>query len=204
MGWRHTHTLAGMDQTTVLLIAAAIGAGGAVITQVVAAYFAGVRDKRRLMWEQEQAEERLTWERQQSERSFELQRLGTFLDVKRHAYVRFVQMSISRRDAITDYIYGESEQRTSARALLRGDESLRWWRDYSELVAEIVILERSVGQPCRAVFELLADWEEIVREGDKSGAEVLSERFDEALTTLTAAIRQSLGITETVDIGDAE
>jgi hypothetical protein len=67
--------MAASDAAPLLLGAAAIGAGGAVLAQVVTSAFTGRREARRL-----------EWERGRQDREWEIRRAERFLDLKRELY----------------------------------------------------------------------------------------------------------------------
>jgi len=70
------------SDTAGLVIAGIIGAGGAIITQIVGSVVGGRREKTRLSWEREQEDR--AWERRKAER---------FLDLKRELYSEFGALS---------------------------------------------------------------------------------------------------------------
>jgi hypothetical protein len=69
------------NETAAALIGAGIGAGGAVLAQVVASIFTGRRDT-----------ERLRWEQARQDREERLRREERFIELKRELYGRYLTM----------------------------------------------------------------------------------------------------------------
>lgn len=83
-----------------LIAAAAIGAGGSVLTQVVGLVFTGRRDTKRLRWE-----------RGKQQREWEIGRSERFLDLKRQLYGDY----LVQVDQLLSYINWEDEFRSAPR-----------------------------------------------------------------------------------------
>jgi hypothetical protein len=71
-----------MDTAWVAVIAAGIGAGGAVIAQVITSLFTARREN-----------QRLEWEKARQEREWKLREAERFLDIKREMYSRYIALT---------------------------------------------------------------------------------------------------------------
>lgn len=89
-----------MDATQAVVVAASVGAAGAVTGQIVAAIFTARRESKRLRWEQEQANLR---------RADEVARLH--LETKRQAFTSFLQLAVTRCDLLMKASITHDEKR---------------------------------------------------------------------------------------------
>lgn len=179
---RFDRSLPLVDTTTVALIASGIGAAGAIAGQVVAAAFTGRRESRRLTWEKERAAEDREHERRKQ-----------FMDTKRAAYARFVQLALGRHDQLIA-LWAETHRRTEKFAKVE-EESDGWWREVTEVLAEISLLNPSIEQLCRSVYGRIAEWEyAVIEEGAVDDTSSFADGFEGPLEAAQRGMRQDLGI----------
>jgi hypothetical protein len=172
-----------VDQTTAAMFGAAIGAAGAVTAQIVSAGFNARRENRRLQWEQQRTEETATIERQR-----------LFLDSKRQAFVRFLQLSITRHDLLVDVWIDTNQRRNDWVDLLRSS-SRDWWKDYMEALGEITLLAPEIEEPARQVLGVLAEWEnDVLWEDFYDGGQDFTDRYAAGAERVGLAMRANLGL----------
>jgi type II secretory pathway component PulJ len=172
-----------LSDAEVALIGAGIGAGGAVLTQIISSIVTGRRDARRFEWERDQAEKA---------RSAEQARLH--LESKRQACAQFLRLCSQRNDLLNrawaSYEPGQSEARARAE-----EESVSWWADVAELREELLLFDPGLRDVSSQVIGILAEWEnDLIDEQDDSSSSSLSQKYYSVNRDLSDAMRRSLGL----------
>lgn len=127
--------LLGVDQATVGLLGAAIGAGGAVTAQIIAAGFTQRSTSKRFAWEQEQAA-----------RHEAQQRADRHADIKRRLCAAFLT---SHRELIDEPIwdvYGGSQGASIDH--LQEYVDTEWLPEIPRLEQEILLIASTLRRPC--------------------------------------------------------
>ncbi len=76
------------SDTLGLIVAGAIGAGGAVAAQIISSVVTSRKDSKRFDWERDERKKDRNWEREKQEREWKMQEAERFLDIKREMYGR--------------------------------------------------------------------------------------------------------------------
>ena len=153
---------------------AGIGAGGAVLAQIVAAIFTGRRESRRLRWDQEQV----------------------FRDEKREAFVSFLRLIELRSGLFGDAVYGAEEDVASAVKKI-GTTKDDWWDEFVAKSAEFDLIAADLLPTVAALGALFAEWHyETWSDGPPTGEfyDQLAGRYAVLKQELECQMRVSLGI----------
>jgi hypothetical protein len=172
---------------SVAILAASVGALGAIGGQVVAAIFTARRETRRLLWEQEQAK-----------RAERLARTERFVELRREIFSRFLSAARDwRRFNALDSMQFEGKKwdldNDYADDVRNSD-----WRERKNIVfesiAEISLIAPELEDEVWKIFNHLYNWELFALGG--KGLEGRHEAFDELLATCEQKMRRNLGFTE--------
>jgi hypothetical protein len=165
------------DPTGPLLGAAAIGAGGAILVQIIAEIVAGMRDKRRLMWDQ--ASQALETERRQNELLFES---------KRVVYSRAYKLAQDRLTEMTDLVStftGEGQTwHTTPQS---------WFDAWREVRAEMILLDETIDNEMLIVLDGFQGWANEVGFGFIENGIAHIKTIEDAMKNLASGMRQSFG-----------
>ncbi|MGW7684883.1 hypothetical protein ACWGID_29355 [Kribbella sp. NPDC054772] len=177
-----------MDATVVALIGAGIGAAGAVAGQVVAAVFTGRRESKKLEWEKQQA-----IERRQSEQK------ARFLDTKRVAYARYIQLCVRRHDELFKAWLNDGKPEERLKDL---DDA--WWDAVSEVMSEIALLSPPLEDVVRKSYRYIVDWEVALHEDGAEGQHHLISRAGDALAAARKSLSRDLGVSDPAELAKPE
>jgi hypothetical protein len=170
------------EAITLALGGAGIGAGGAVIAQIVAAIFTGRRENRRFKWEKQQ----------------------TFRDDKREVFVSFIRLVERRHELFGDAAHGTEEDAASATEKVATSKE-KWWEDFTEKAVEIRLLAPSLSSKINGVGALFAEWHhEIWSDGPVTGDHYkeLPGRYRALVGELEPLMQSSLGLDAKGNIKD--
>lgn len=170
-----------MNGTSVALIAAGIGAGGAIAGQIVGAVVTARRERKRLDWDQTQAR-----------RAEQLDVTRRFLDVKRETCAAFLNVARSSADAILRVEISPPEGIAAAAQEMRAS-SRRRHESMRQLMFEISLLAPDVGDAADAVIDYVESWE-MHAGGEMYGAGSTLEGFTDVLDECARSMRKSMGL----------
>jgi len=165
------------DPTGPLLGAAAIGAGGALLVQIVAGLFVARRDRTRLTFDKDVQD--LETRRRQNELLFESKRL---------VFSRAYKLAEERYRAMSELI-----QTAGNETQLWHLTPAEWFSDWREARAEMILLDSTIDHDMKLVLIAFTEWANEIGFGYIENGVKHMVAIEKAMDDLAENMRSSLG-----------
>lgn len=166
-----------MSTESLALLAASLGAGGAIVAQVIAALFTARRETKRLNWERERAEQ-----------ADHLAIDARFLDLRREVFARWLEATMEwRRLTVVQSMQARYD------ALPEPDPKLMEARETAwRLLADIALIAPEIEQAAQAIFDHCFTGQSMVETGVP--LDYWHGEMNALFETCRSAMRRNLGI----------
>jgi hypothetical protein len=160
-----------MDATWVPVISGAVGAGGAVVAQAVAAWFTGRREGKKHAWEKSQV----------------------YAQTKREVYARFLAQMERRTQVL-----GDAHDDPHGSEWFDHEESTAWQHEAAAVLAEISLFDYEIARRGRRLVRAARLWEHsLLHETSDDTPSVRAREYYRARAHLVEVMQLDLDIRET-------